>query len=199
MPGIAAACCVGGGFGPHSPDLRCPAPRGWQGRKGSPAIPVRGKHLDAFSATDRAFIAFNRLTTPVFTFHALQYLWSSPHVLRAAADATPVSTAAALVALFVAYDSTYCLFHRGLHHRSVYRHVHKHHHRQASRAATSTPPLPAHPAPRRGAGAHASKHRWLVRQPVITPVLSWLWTQWLVVPARMMGPCTVNYLTMGSQ
>eukprot|EP00873_Tetraselmis_striata_P046444 jgi/Tetstr1/466708/TSEL_011181.t1 len=116
-----------------------------QGRKAAAAIPVRGKHLDAFSPTDRAFIAFNRLTTPVFTFHALRFLWSSPHILRSQADATLASTAGALAALFVAYDLTYCLFHRGLHHRSVYRHVHKHHHRQMAPSRGNADAVNVHP------------------------------------------------------
>eukprot|EP00193_Tetraselmis_chui_P017876 CAMPEP_0177774170 /NCGR_PEP_ID=MMETSP0491_2-20121128/13332_1 /TAXON_ID=63592 /ORGANISM="Tetraselmis chuii, Strain PLY429" /LENGTH=293 /DNA_ID=CAMNT_0019292467 /DNA_START=164 /DNA_END=1045 /DNA_ORIENTATION=+ len=116
-----------------------------QGRKGSPGIAVRGKHLDAFGATDYAFMAFNRLTTPLFTFHALQYLWLSPHILRSARDATALSTAAALLALFVVYDLTYCLFHRALHHRSVYRHVHKHHHRQMAPSRGNTDAVNVHP------------------------------------------------------
>merc|ERR1719198_1059184 len=36
----------------------------------------------------------------------------------------------ALPALYVVYDLPYTVFHRVLHHRSVYRFVHKHHHRQ---------------------------------------------------------------------
>lgn len=101
-----------------------------QGKSGAARIPLRGNHLDHLEAIDRVYIAFNRLTTPIFTLHALQFLWSDPRIIRTAADASLLSTAGGLVVLFVAYDLTYCLFHRGLHHRSVYRHIHKHHHRQ---------------------------------------------------------------------
>jgi sterol desaturase/sphingolipid hydroxylase (fatty acid hydroxylase superfamily) len=43
---------------------------------------------------------------------------------------TVMNTAVAFVALYVVYDLFYTLFHRFLHHRSVYWLVHKHHHRQ---------------------------------------------------------------------
>lgn len=116
-----------------------------QGKKSDPRIPVRGKHLDGLEGIDRAFIGFNRLTTPLFTLHALQYLWNSPYILRSASEATLLSTVAAVAALFAAYDSTYCLFHRGLHHRSVYRHIHKHHHRQMAPSRGNTDAINVHP------------------------------------------------------
>mmetsp|Transcript_37937 Transcript_37937/g.90108 ORF Transcript_37937/g.90108 Transcript_37937/m.90108 type:complete len:290 (+) Transcript_37937:174-1043(+) len=116
-----------------------------QGRRNSGLIPARGRHLDALEATDYVFIAFNRLTTPVFTFHAMQFLWQSPRVVWGARDATAASVLLALAAMFVVYDSTYCLFHRALHHRSVYKHVHKHHHRQMAPSRGNVDAVNVHP------------------------------------------------------
>mmetsp|Transcript_2012 Transcript_2012/g.5935 ORF Transcript_2012/g.5935 Transcript_2012/m.5935 type:complete len:250 (-) Transcript_2012:241-990(-) len=116
-----------------------------QNKKNSAPIPVRGKHLDQFASMDYIYMLFNRLTTPIFTLHALQYLWHSPDILRQAEDATLTSTVLAMVSLFVAYDSTYCLFHRSLHHRSIYRHIHKHHHRQMAPSRGSADAINVHP------------------------------------------------------
>jgi hypothetical protein len=41
-------------------------------------IPQRGKHLDTLSALDWSFIAWNKFTTSIFTYHAVRYCWLSP-------------------------------------------------------------------------------------------------------------------------
>lgn len=62
---------------------------------------------------------------------------------------TVMNTAVAFVALYVVYDLFYTLFHRFLHHRSVYWLVHKHHHRQhaPTRCVTMTDPPAASSQP----------------------------------------------------
>jgi hypothetical protein len=57
---------------------------------------------------------------------------------------TFTNTAGAFLALYVVYDLFYTLFHRFLHHRSVYWLVHKHHHRQhaPTRCVASKPNVP---------------------------------------------------------
>lgn len=121
------------------------------GKRGIREAPA-GKLLE-FDASDRAYIAFNKVMTAVFTHLALKYTWASGHVawsLEAAgvlsSSSSPSSLSLSslwasvgvpalyfslsLAALYVVYDFFYTLFHAALHHRSVYRFVHKHHHKQ---------------------------------------------------------------------
>eukprot|EP00730_Choanoeca_flexa_P005086 TRINITY_DN11869_c4_g5_i1.p1 TRINITY_DN11869_c4_g5~~TRINITY_DN11869_c4_g5_i1.p1 ORF type:complete len:284 (+),score=42.78 TRINITY_DN11869_c4_g5_i1:110-853(+) len=92
-------------------------------------LEARGKPLDTLTNLDWAFVAFNKLSTSVFTYHLLRYCavsgkvdWDLSHL-----DVTVMGQVAAL---FVVYDFFYTLFHMFLHQRGIYKWVHKHHHRQ---------------------------------------------------------------------
>ena len=79
------------------------------------------------------------------TFHYLQYMASSPHVLWRPEQITLRSTLLPLPLFFVVYDAFYAPFHRALHHRSVYAYVHKHHHRQVVPTRGNTDAINVHP------------------------------------------------------
>jgi sterol desaturase/sphingolipid hydroxylase (fatty acid hydroxylase superfamily) len=109
------------------------------------AIRKQGKHLDELTTTDKLFIAFNKLCTALFTYHAIRFAWTSPDVRWKLTDATLVNTAVALVLLYVMYDLGYTLFHRLLHHRSLYGAIHKHHHRQMAPTRGNIDAINVHP------------------------------------------------------
>lgn len=115
---------------------------------GARIIRSRGKHLDELERWDTLYIAFNRCSTAVFTYHAIQYVWYSPWGARvewALPDLTLANGLAAFVALYVVYDLFYTVFHRALHLRSVYQFVHKHHHRQKSPSRGNADAVNVHP------------------------------------------------------
>lgn len=104
-----------------------------------------GKGLAELSVTDHAFIAFNKLTTVLFTYHMLRYSWHAPFVTWRVHDLNLGSTLGALAALYLSFDLTYSLFHRALHHRSIYAYIHKHHHRQVVPSRGNTDAVNVHP------------------------------------------------------
>jgi len=108
-------------------------------------IPMKGKHLDELGVLDLAFISFSKLTMPVFCFHILQFCWHSGHVVWDPREVTVINCIVAVVLLFVVYDFFYCLFHRCLHHPSVYKYIHKHHHRQMAPTRGNTDAINVHP------------------------------------------------------
>lgn len=115
---------------------------------GAPIIRPRGKHLDEFERLDRLFVAFNRCSTAVFTYHAIQYLWYAPWGARVGWNISELGIASGLVAfvaLYVVYDLFYTVFHRALHVRGLYRHVHKHHHRQKAPSRGNADAVNVHP------------------------------------------------------
>eukprot|EP00611_Tribonema_gayanum_P020914 TRINITY_DN390_c0_g1_i1.p1 TRINITY_DN390_c0_g1~~TRINITY_DN390_c0_g1_i1.p1 ORF type:complete len:288 (-),score=86.08 TRINITY_DN390_c0_g1_i1:694-1557(-) len=115
---------------------------------GAKLIPHRGKHLDRLEATDVAFIAFNKLCTTLFTYQWLRVMWEQPLGMRmvwALRDADAANTVGATLALYVVFDLFYTLFHRALHHRSVYKLVHKHHHRQKAPTRGNSDAVNVHP------------------------------------------------------
>ncbi|CBJ26879.1 conserved unknown protein [Ectocarpus siliculosus] len=111
-------------------------------------IRPRGKHLDEFTPLDRLFVAFNRCSTAVFTYHAVQYLWYAPWGGRVAWGVSELGLASglgALVAQYVVYDLFYTVFHRVLHLRGLYKHIHKHHHRQKAPTRGNADAVNVHP------------------------------------------------------
>lgn len=115
---------------------------------GAELIRPRGKHLDEFEPLDHLFITFNRCSTAVFTYHAIQYLWYSPWGGRVSWDLSGFGLATGLgafIALYVVYDLFYTVFHRALHVRGVYRHIHKHHHRQKAPSRGNADAVNVHP------------------------------------------------------
>lgn len=93
-------------------------------------IPVGGRPLLEFSSKDKAFIAFNKLSTVFFTYHVLFVTWRSNTVHWKLEELTVFNTVGSLIAFYIIYDLFYTLFHRALHLRSIYKYIHKHHHRQ---------------------------------------------------------------------
>lgn len=108
-------------------------------------IPQKGKHLDKLQARDTLFIWLNRLTAVPFVYHLLYACGASASIKTSLQDVTFTNTAGAFLALYVVYDLFYTLFHRFLHHRSVYWLVHKHHHRQHAPTRGNTDAVNVHP------------------------------------------------------
>lgn len=94
------------------------------------SIPGRGKHLDELETIDILFIWFNRLCTPVFTFHVIQFCWFSPNVAWKGSELSIVNIVISLICMFIMYDLPYTVYHKILHIRGLYKYIHKHHHRQ---------------------------------------------------------------------
>lgn len=109
------------------------------------AIPISGRHLDAFETTDIIYIIINKLSVTFFTYHMFQYCWTSRGILWHLSDINVKNTVFALLALYVTYDFFYYWLHRGLHHRSVYALIHKHHHRQMAPSRGNLDAINVHP------------------------------------------------------
>uniref|UniRef100_A0A7S1U5D6 Fatty acid hydroxylase domain-containing protein n=1 Tax=Phaeomonas parva TaxID=124430 RepID=A0A7S1U5D6_9STRA len=112
---------------------------------GAEKIPIKGKHHDKLTTKDKCFIAFNKATVVVFTWHMLSYIWQNPKVVWALEDATALNTAAAAALLYVVYDFFYTLFHRFLHVKAIYGYVHKHHHIQKAPSRGNVDAVNVHP------------------------------------------------------
>eukprot|EP00164_Ancoracysta_twista_P006883 GFYU01009687.1.p1 GENE.GFYU01009687.1~~GFYU01009687.1.p1 ORF type:complete len:269 (+),score=74.48 GFYU01009687.1:169-975(+) len=108
-------------------------------------IPRRGKHLDVLGKLDIAFICFNKSSVALMTYHFLKFAWLSSNVTWALDQITLVNTAGAMVAMFVAYDFTYTLFHMALHQKAIYKFVHKHHHQQRAPSRGNLDAVNVHP------------------------------------------------------
>eukprot|EP00047_Mylnosiga_fluctuans_P004747 m.236355 g.236355 ORF g.236355 m.236355 type:complete len:248 (+) comp12960_c0_seq1:117-860(+) len=109
------------------------------------SIAPGGKALETLSAKDKAFIAFNKLSTVCFTYHMLYVAMHCDHVSKDFSNITLWNTVGSYVAFHVIYDFFYTLFHRALHLRSLYAYVHKHHHRQVVPTRGNTDAVNVHP------------------------------------------------------
>jgi sterol desaturase/sphingolipid hydroxylase (fatty acid hydroxylase superfamily) len=113
--------------------------------KGFKRIPIKGKHLDAFSFTDNAFIITNKLLTVVFVYHLAQGVYYLPSIKKLPEEATLLNTVGSFIAFYVVYDFFYANFHRILHFRSLYALIHKHHHRQKAPSRGNLDAINVHP------------------------------------------------------
>jgi sterol desaturase/sphingolipid hydroxylase (fatty acid hydroxylase superfamily) len=114
-------------------------------------IRVRGKHLDAFSMVDVMCVVFNKCTTPLFSYHLIRAAWHGRFVswhspLQLSVVPQWLTQWLVVVPLcYLVYDFFYTLFHRALHHRSLYRFIHKHHHRQKAPSRGNADAVNVHP------------------------------------------------------
>ena len=93
-------------------------------------IPIKGKHLDKFTDIDNRYILINKILTCIFVNHTQYIVHRVPCIIWSIEKITISNTLFSLIAFYIFYDLIYTLFHRALHHRSVYALIHKHHHRQ---------------------------------------------------------------------
>ena len=98
-------------------------------------------------ALDWIYIWTNKLGTGVFNYHVFQYCWHSAGkgVYWKLEEMTFFNTVLAVPLFFLAYDSVYSLFHRALHHRSIYGLIHKHHHKQRAPVYGNDDAINTHP------------------------------------------------------
>ena len=93
-------------------------------------IPVRGKHLDDLSSTDKLFIGISKAQTGPFVYFLLRYCYQESNILWNLHELSVLTTIVPLVPLFVVFDFFYTILHWALHIKAIYGYVHKHHHHQ---------------------------------------------------------------------
>ena len=92
-------------------------------------IPIRGKHLDVLSSTDKFYVFLNKVFTCMFVYHFIKYTTKSATIEWDINKMTLMNTIPSFVAFYFFYDFFYMWFHWLLHNRYLYRFIHKHHHR----------------------------------------------------------------------
>eukprot|EP01064_Diplonema_japonicum_P026495 TRINITY_DN37936_c0_g1_i1.p1 TRINITY_DN37936_c0_g1~~TRINITY_DN37936_c0_g1_i1.p1 ORF type:complete len:255 (+),score=11.62 TRINITY_DN37936_c0_g1_i1:74-838(+) len=92
---------------------------------------------------DRWCVMVNKFITVIFTYHTGQWAWVACE-WNINEFALFISIAQ-LISLFIIYEFFYYMFHRGLHHPSVYPVIHKHHHQQHSPFRGNTDAINTHP------------------------------------------------------
>ncbi len=110
-----------------------------------PKIPIKGKHLDEFDATDNLYILINKGLTAMFVYHLLYVTTRTPSIKWDLSEVTVGNTIGSLVFFYIFYDFFYCNFHRILHIRSIYPLIHKHHHRQKAPSRGNPDAINVHP------------------------------------------------------
>lgn len=108
-------------------------------------IPVRGKHLDDLSSTDKLFIGLAKAQTGPFLYILLRYCYSDPNVLWSLQDASFQTILLPLPAIFIIYDFFYTILHWFLHIKAVYPLIHKHHHHQKAPSRATDDAVNVHP------------------------------------------------------
>lgn len=93
-------------------------------------IPVRGKHLDDLSPTDKLFIGISKAQTGPFVYFFLRYCFYEPNILWSLDDLSLKTILLPLPAFFITFDFFYTIMHWALHIKAVYGYIHKHHHHQ---------------------------------------------------------------------
>lgn len=113
---------------------------------GSKKIPVRGKHLDDLSPTDRLFIGISKAQTGPFLYLLLRYCFEEKNVVWTFGDDSSVRTILLpLPVLFIVYDFFYTILHWFLHIQAVYPLIHKHHHHQKAPSRATDDAVNVHP------------------------------------------------------
>uniref|UniRef100_A0A7S3VAD9 Fatty acid hydroxylase domain-containing protein n=1 Tax=Chaetoceros debilis TaxID=122233 RepID=A0A7S3VAD9_9STRA len=108
-------------------------------------IPVRGKHLDEFSKTDRLYITLNKLATIPFIYIFVKFLYHEPNAKWSLQEISFTNLLLPIVAFFIIYDFFYTLLHWALHIQAIYGYVHKHHHRQKAPSRANTDAVNVNP------------------------------------------------------
>lgn len=108
-------------------------------------IPVRGKHLDTFGATDKIFVGLSKAATAPFIYFYLRFAYFEPGVNWNVQQLSTANTVLALVALFVVYDFFYTILHWFLHIKGIYGFIHKHHHHQKAPSRANVDAVNVHP------------------------------------------------------
>ena len=93
-------------------------------------IPVRGKHLDVLTATDKLYIGISKAQTGPFVYFLLRFLSLEPNVLWTWEDLSVRTALLPLPVIFLVFDLFYTSLHWALHIKAVYGYIHKHHHHQ---------------------------------------------------------------------
>jgi sterol desaturase/sphingolipid hydroxylase (fatty acid hydroxylase superfamily) len=108
-------------------------------------IPVRGKHLDDLSPTDKLFIGLSKAQTGPFLYVLLRYCFHEPNVSWNVQDASLKSILLPLPVIFIVYDFFYTILHWFLHIKAVYPLIHKHHHHQKAPSRATDDAVNVHP------------------------------------------------------
>ncbi len=108
-------------------------------------IPVRGKHLDDLSPTDRLFIGLSKAQTGPFVYLLLRYCFFEPNLRWHVQEATVWTILLPLPVIFIVYDFFYTLLHWFLHIKAIYPLIHKHHHHQKAPSRATDDAVNVHP------------------------------------------------------
>jgi len=110
-------------------------------------IPVRGKHLDDFSPTDRLFIGISKAQTGPFLYILLRFCFHESNVLWTfePENFSLKTIILPLPALYFVYDFFYTILHWFLHIKAVYPLIHKHHHHQKAPSRATDDAVNVHP------------------------------------------------------
>ena len=113
----------------------------------SKKIPVRGKHLDDLSSTDRLFIGISKAQTGPFLYIMLRYCFQENNVLWTFSDnaASMQTILLPLPVLYVVFDFFYTILHWFLHIKAIYPLIHKHHHKQKAPSRATDDAVNVHP------------------------------------------------------
>jgi len=108
-------------------------------------IPVRGKHLDELTPTDRLYIGISKAQTGPFVYFLLRFLTSEPNISWRLEDLSLRTVLLPLPVIFIVFDLFYTSLHWALHIKSIYSYVHKHHHIQKAPSRGNEDAINVHP------------------------------------------------------
>jgi len=108
-------------------------------------IPVRGKHLDEFTTTDKIFIGISKAQTGPFVYFLLRYALEEPNLLWMPAELSVKNVLLPLPVMFLVFDFFYTSLHWALHIKAIYGYIHKHHHTQKAPSRANEDAINVHP------------------------------------------------------